>query len=244
MTDTRSSQRIAALDLLRSAALLGMASYHFVYDLQMHGLVPPGFAVQGFFYWHARTVASTFLLLAGLGIWLSHGAGIRWPAFWRRMAKVGGAAALVSVTTYIALPDWWIFFGILHCIALGSLLALPFLRLPALVTLAAGAFVVWASYALATPAMNAPLLRFIGLHTIPTMTVDFEPLFPWFGPILIGLGLGRLGSAFGLWDWLRRWNAPAWLRALGWPGRHSLAVYLLHQPILFGLVGLWAWTVR
>ncbi len=244
MTDTRSSQRIAALDLLRSAALLGMASYHFVYDLQMHGLVPPGFAVQGFFYWHARTVASTFLLLAGLGIWLSHGAGIRWPAFWRRMAKVGGAAALVSVATYIALPDWWIFFGILHCIALGSLLALPFLRLPALVTLAAGAFVVWASYALATPAMNAPLLRFIGLHTIPTMTVDFEPLFPWFGPILIGLGLGRLGSRFGLWNWLARWNAPGWVRALGWPGRHSLAVYLLHQPILFGLVGLWAWTVR
>lgn len=244
MTDTRSSQRIAALDLLRSAALLGMASYHFVYDLQMHGLVPPGFAVQGFFYWHARTVASTFLLLAGLGIWLSHGAGIRWPAFWRRMAKVGGAAALVSVATYIALPDWWIFFGILHCIALGSLLALPFLRLPALVTVAAGAFVVWASYALATPAMNAPLLRFIGLHTIPTMTVDFEPLFPWFGPILIGLGLGRLGSRFGLWNWLARWNAPGWVRALGWPGRHSLAVYLLHQPILFGLVGLWAWTVR
>lgn len=244
MTDSRPSQRIAALDLLRSAALLGMASYHFVYDLQMHGLVPPGFAVQGFFYWHARTVASTFLLLAGLGIWLSHGAGIRWPAFWRRMAKVGGAAALVSVTTYIALPDWWIFFGILHCIALGSLLALPFLRLPALVTLAAGAFVVWASYALATPAMNAPLLRFIGLHTIPTMTVDFEPLFPWFGPILIGLGLGRLGSRFGLWNWLARWNAPGWVRALGWPGRHSLAVYLLHQPILFGLVGLWAWTVR
>lgn len=244
MTDTRSSQRIAALDLLRSAALLGMASYHFVYDLQMHGLVPPGFAVQGFFYWHARTVASTFLLLAGLGIWLSHGAGIRWPAFWRRMAKVGGAAALVSVATYIALPDWWIFFGILHCIALGSLLALPFLRLPALVTVAAGAFVVWASYALATPAMNAPLLRFIGLHTIPTMTVDFEPLFPWFGPILIGLGLGRLGSRFGLWNWLARWNAPGWVPALGWPGRHSLAVYLLHQPILFGLVGLWAWTVR
>ena len=56
MTDTGPSQRIAALDILRSAALLGMASYHFVYDLQMHGLVPPGFAVQGFFYWQARTV--------------------------------------------------------------------------------------------------------------------------------------------------------------------------------------------
>lgn len=237
MTQTPPS-RIPALDLIRSAALLGMASYHFVYDLQMFGLVPPGFAVSGFFYWHARTVASTFLLLAGLGLWLAHGQGIRWRAFARRLAKVAGAAALVSIATYAALPDWWVFFGILHCIALGSVLALPFLRLPAAVTLAAGAAVVWASYALATPAMNAPLLRFIGLHTVPTMTVDFEPLFPWFGPILIGLGLGRLGSHLGLWVWLARLPAPRLITALGWPGRHSLAIYLLHQPILFGLV----WT--
>ena len=238
MTQTPPS-RIAALDLIRSAALLGMASYHFVYDLQMFGLVPPGFAVSGVFYWHARTVASTFLMLAGLGLWLAHGQGIRWPAFGRRMTKVAGAAALVSAATYIALPDWWVFFGILHCIALGSLLALPFLRLPALVTLAAGAAVVWASYNLATPAMNAPLLRFIGLHTLPTMTVDFEPLFPWFGAMLIGLGLGQLGSRAGLWQALARWPAPPLVRRLGWPGRHSLAIYLLHQPILFGLVWLW-----
>jgi len=234
--------RILALDLLRTAALLGMASYHFVYDLQMFGLVPPGFAVSGLFYWQARSVASTFLALAGLSLWLAHGDGIRWPAFWRRWVRVAGAAAVVTLATRIAIPDYYIFFGILHSIALSSLLALPFLRLPWWVTLAAGAAVVWASYALATPAMDAPLLRFIGLHTIPTFTVDFEPIFPWFGPVLMGLALGRLGSALGLWQWLSRWpgRPGPLLRALAWPGRHTLAIYLLHQPLLFGAV--WAWV--
>lgn len=236
--------RIAALDLLRTVALIAMAAYHFIFDLQMFGLVPPGFAVEGWLYWHARIVASTFLGLAGLSLWLAHGQGIRWPAFWRRWLKVAAAAALVTLATMIALPDWYIFYGILHSIAVSSLLALPFLRLRWWMTAAAGGTVIWASYALATPAMNAPLLRFIGLHTVPTLTVDFEPIFPWFGPVLIGLALGQLGSHFGLWARLARWPAAPSRRVqmLGWPGRHTLILYLLHQPILFGAVWLYVFA--
>jgi uncharacterized membrane protein len=234
--------RILALDLARTLALLGMAAYHFLYDLQMYGLLPPDYAVSGWLYWHARIVASSFLGLVGISLWLAQGQGLRWPAFWRRWVKVAAAAALVTIGTRIAVPEAWVFFGILHAIALFSLLALPFLRLPWPVTLAAGLAVIWASYALPTEAMNAPLLRFIGLHTQPTWTVDFEPVFPWFAPVLIGLALGRLGTAAGIWPRLARWPAaPGPLaRALAWPGRHSLIIYLLHQPILFGLIGLYA----
>ena len=123
--------RIWVLDVARTAALLAMASYHFTYDLQMFGLVPPGTAVSGFFYGYARAIAGTFLFLAGLGLWLAHGRGIRWGAFLRRWAKIVAAAALVSVATWFALPGWFVFFGILHCIAVSSLLGLGFLRLPA-----------------------------------------------------------------------------------------------------------------
>lgn len=234
--------RILALDLARTAALLGMAAYHFLYDLQMFGLLPPDYAVSGWLYWHARIVASSFLGLVGISLWLAQGQGIRWPAFWRRWVKVAAAAVLVSIGTRIAVPEAWVFFGILHAIALFSLLALAFLRLPWPVTLATGLAVIWASYALPSEAMNAPLLRFIGLHTEPTWTVDFEPVFPWFAPVLIGLALGKLGSNLGVWQRLARWpqsQTPA-IAALAWPGRHSLIIYLLHQPILFGLIGLYA----
>lgn len=234
--------RILALDIARTIALVGMATYHFTFDLQMFGLVPPGFAVSGWLYWHARIVASSFLGLVGVGLWLAHGQEIRWPNFWRRLSKVTAAAALVTIGTMIALPDYYIFFGILHCIAVSSLLALPFLRLPAVVSVAGGVAVVWASYALADPIFNAPMIRFIGLHTIPTMTVDFEPLLPWFGPVLIGLGLAKRLEATGFWGWLARWpkSVSPLTKALAWPGQHSLIVYLVHQPVLFGLI--WAYT--
>lgn len=238
--------RILALDLFRTLALFGMASYHFIYDLQMFGLVSPEFAVSGWLYWHARIVASTFLGLVGLSLWLSHGQGIRWPAFWSRWVKVAAAALLVTIGTRIALPEAWVFFGILHAIALFSLLALPFLRLPAVVSLAVAGLVIWASYTLPSDMMNAPLLRFIGLHTFPTWTVDFEPVFPWFAAVLFGLALGRIGTTFDLWQRLSRWPARPMplLSALGWPGRHSLIIYLLHQPILFGLVWFYATYLR
>src|SRR5690606_41797081 len=99
------------------------------------GLVPRGAATTGVFWGHARATAGGFIFLAGLSLWLAHGAGIRWPAFWRRFAKIAAAAALVTVATHFALPGLTVFYGILHSIAVSSILALAVLRLPALLTL-------------------------------------------------------------------------------------------------------------
>ena len=64
---------------------------------------------------------------------------MRWPAYWRRFLIIAGAAALVSVGTYFVFPGAFVFFGILHCIAAASLVALPFLFLPAFLDSAAPA---------------------------------------------------------------------------------------------------------
>ncbi len=235
------TSRIWLIDMARSVALLGMVSFHLVYDLQMFGLVPPGTAANGWFYLHARLVAGSFLALAGVGVWLSHGDGIRWMAFWRRLAVISAAAALVTVATYLALPDFYVFFGILHCIALSSLLGLLFLRLPALVTIAVGLGVIAASYVLPPlVALDVAALRFVGLHNYGVNTVDFEPLLPWFGPFLIGLGASKALAPW--WPRLSRIRPTGLWAALAVPGRHSLAIYLIHQPILFGLIWLYAQT--
>lgn len=233
-------QRIWILDAARTLALICMATYHLTYDLQMFGLVPPGTAVSGFFYGYARLIAGSFLFLAGAGLWLSHGNGIRWGRFWRREAKIIAGAALVTLATRIALPEWYVFFGILHAIALGSLLGLAFLRLPGAVTVLTGLAVIAAAYVLPPlVALNTPWLRWIGLHTVPTQTIDLEPLIPWFGPFLIGLGLARLLGPFLPRLAAIRPGGDRLARALAWPGQHSLALYLIHQPVLFGLVWLW-----
>ena len=212
-----------------------MVCFHIVFDLQMFGHLPFGTTLHPVFYWHARLVAGSFLFLAGVSLWLAHGQGIRWPAFWRRWIKLVAAAALVTVATYVALPEYFVYFGILQCIAASSLIGLFALRLPAAAVAALGAVIMVASYILPDPAFNAPLLRFIGLATEPAMTVDFEPLFPWVGPFLLGLASAKWASARGLLHRLTLPDTPV-LRRLALPGQHSLMVYLVHQPILIALI--------
>ena len=118
--------RLVAIDLARTVALVGMAVFHFTFDLEMFGLVPPGTTTTGGWAVFARLIAGSFLFLAGLSLVLAHGEGIRWRAFGVRMAKVAGAAALVTAGTYAAFPHAFVFFGILHSIALASLMGLAF----------------------------------------------------------------------------------------------------------------------
>lgn len=232
--------RIPLIDLARSAALLGMVAFHLSYDLLMFGLIPRDYAGSEVFYFHARIVAGSFLALAGLGLWLAHGQGMRWPAFWRRLGKVAGAAVLVTVATRLAMPNAYVYFGILHAIAVYSLLGLAALRLPAPVTVVLAIFFIAGSYHLRGTAFDAPLLRFVGLALEPANTVDFEPIFPWFGVFLIGIAAGQIGTTLGLWQRLAGWPAGLWVDRLSWPGRHSLVIYLIHQPILMGMI--WAYT--
>lgn len=241
---TTASARLAALDIARAAALLAMAVFHFVFDLELFGWLAPGTSSSGGWRVLALCTAGSFLFLAGVSLWLAHGRGIRWRGFAKRLAMVAGAAALISAATYVAMPQAFVFFGILHSIAASSLLGLLCLRLPApvLIGLAGAAF--WAPQALRSPAFDAPGLWWIGLQTAPITSVDYVPLLPWFGPFLLGLAAARIADRAGLWQALAARPAPGWQVRLGWPGRHSLAIYLIHQPVLIALVWLGTQMLR
>jgi uncharacterized membrane protein len=230
-------RRIAALDIARSVALIGMATYHFTYDLEMFGYIPPGTAVSGGWAIFARVVAGSFLFLSGVSLYLAHGNGIRWGAFLRRLLVLALAAGVITAATRYAMPERFIFFGILHSIALAGVIGLGFLRLPAVVTLAVAVAVVLAKPYLQTGLFDAGPLAFLGLSTWHVRSVDFVPVFPWLAATLAGIGGAKLGAAVGVWDRLRGKLGHAG-RVIGWPGRHSLAVYLIHQPVLIGCLWL------
>ncbi|MCE8430537.1 DUF1624 domain-containing protein [Rhodovulum sulfidophilum] len=238
MSETRRSPgRIVALDLARSAALLGMAVFHFSYDLEMFGHLPPGTVVTGGFRLLSVGVAAAFLALAGASLHLAHGQGLRPRAFLRRLLRIAVAAALVSLGTWAVFPASFVYFGILHAIAAASLLGLLLVRLPPLVP----AMLALGMLLMPRPAPLPDLgwLDWTGLTATPRPSVDFEPLFPWAAAFLAGMALAGFASRAGLWQRLS--GPPGRLSGLlAWPGRHSLAIYLLHQPVLIALV--WAAT--
>lgn len=237
--------RFDAIDAARGGALLAMAAYHTVWDLGYLRLTPENYAMAPLGKAAAHLIAGSFLVLVGIGLVLMNGAGLRARPTLMRLARIGGAALLITAATVFVFPQSYIFFGILHCIALSSVLALPFLRLPVWITALAAALVI-ALPRLVTGGgpLDAPGLLFLGLGSTVPQTNDYVPLFPWFGPVLIGIVLARLGlpvlarSRFGAW---RARRGPGRLAAFA--GRHSLAFYLIHQPVLLGLLtGLAALT--
>ncbi|MDG4648084.1 heparan-alpha-glucosaminide N-acetyltransferase [Roseibacterium sp. SDUM158017] len=236
--------RILALDLARGAALVAMAVFHFVFDLEMFGWVAQGTSTSGGWRVLAVTTAGSFLFLAGVSLWLAQGQGRRWRGFWRRFAKVAGAAALISAVTFPVLRDAFIFFGILHSIAAASLVGMLLLRLPALALAGLAALAFVAPQVARAELFDPWWLWWTGLQTVPIRSVDYVPLAPWLGPFLLGLAAGRIGTATGLWHRLAAWRGSPVAQRLAWPGRHSLIVYLAHQPVLIALVGSATFLLR
>jgi uncharacterized membrane protein len=230
--------RLPLVDALRGFAVAQMIVYHFIYDLNYFGWVRLVMTRDQPWVGWRTMIVSQFLLLVGVSLVLRLATKPLWRDFWLRWAQVGGAAALVSAGSWLMFGPRFIYIGILHFIAVALIVgrALAPLREFNLV-LAVGAFGAW--LLLRDPAFNAFPANLLGFVTIKPRTEDYVPLFPWIAVVCVGLGLGAL--------WQRRGFAlsPLWQRANASPprplvllGTWALTVYLIHQPIVIGLLWL------
>jgi uncharacterized membrane protein len=235
----RAASRLLLLDAARGVAILMMVAYHLAWDLTAYRLVEV--PLYDSFFWLAfrSFIPTCFLIIVGLSLVPAYAKGVQATKLAKRLVLVGGGAALVSLATWFSYPQTWIFFGVLHSIAVASVLALPLIRAPYWILWLLGLGVLAAPYFLAYPVFDVPWLWWLGLVEVWPPTNDYVPIFPWFSAVIAGLALGRLWFANGPPPWLA-WRAPgsagAVLDFLAWGGRHALAIYLLHQPILLGLV--------
>lgn len=227
--------RYLLIDLWRGIAVLFMIAYHLCFDLAYFNVLKADFNHQ-FFWLTARTlIVSVFLLLVGISLILARQQKNFKRNFWMREVKLIGCALLVSLGSYLVFPDTFIFFGILHFIAVASLLTLGFVRFYWM-NLGLGAIWVLIGINFESPLFNQPWLQWVGLMTYKPFTEDYVPLFPWFGVVLIGLFVGKLISREQDKSYLNRFNpCPQW-RWIIWLGRHSLLIYMVHQPIIMGLL--------
>jgi uncharacterized membrane protein len=228
-----------------------MAVFHFCFDLNHFGWLSPrqNFYADPFWTWQRTCIVSLFLLCAGAGQALAVAQGQSWARFWRRWAQIAACALLVSAGSALMFPRSWISFGVLH----GMAVMLVVCRL-----LAPAGWALWPLGALAVtapqwgahPMFNGPWLHWTGLVTVKPITEDWVPVLPWLGVMLWGMAglqaLQRWRPAWihgGLPAPARPWGMGRLWHALAVLGRWSLSFYMLHQPILIGLLALSAWAI-
>ena len=234
--------RLPLVDMARGAAIVAMIVYHAAWDLSFFRLIPVD--VGGSLGWSlfARAIAGSILAVVGISLVLATRRGLHLARFVRRLAILVAAAASITLVTWFVFPDSFIFFGILHSIAVASVLGLAFVRLPVAAVALAAAAVFVAPAVIADPVLDEPALWWLGLMSFRPLSNDFVPIFPWFGMVLAGIVAARLALRFGFVESARpRPGRP--LALLVWVGRHSLVIYLIHQPVLFGLAALAAQAI-
>jgi uncharacterized membrane protein len=237
---TRESQtvRFWEVDFLRGCAIVLMVLYHLVFDLNYFAVYDID-ASSGFWLMVARAAASLFLLLVGLSLTLSHSRARllgQEEAYFSRLLKrsawILSLALGISVVTYLFIGKGFIVFGVLHLIGLSLLLAYPFLRLQKANFILGLLFILLGLY-LQNITVGFPWLLWLGLVPTGFYSVDYFPVFPWFGMILMGMGFGNL-----LYPGYRRritmpdFAGSSFVRVLTFLGRNSLAIYLVHQPVI------------
>ena len=222
--------RVPAIDALRGLAIVAMVLYHFAFDLAYFRVTTSDF-YRDPFWLHARTlILSSFLLLAGVSLVLAQRTESGRARFWRHVAMIAACAVAVSVASYLVFPRSYIWFGVLHAIALSLILIRPLVAHPR-IALAFGIAVIVIGNTVTSSGFDQRAWGWLGFMTAKPVTEDYVPLFPWMGVMLVGIAVGHALIRNGFRAVALFERGP---RMLAWLGRHSLAVYMLHQPILIG----------
>ncbi|MCL2871811.1 MAG: DUF1624 domain-containing protein [Betaproteobacteria bacterium] len=233
---TTVARRLPWLDISRGLALCAMIIYHFCFDLQWQGIITAD-PYHSPIWTTARTlIITSFLLIVGISLFVAHTRAISHRAFWLRIIKIAACALIVSIASYALFPESFIYFGVLHFIAIASILAWPFTGYPRF-ALIFGVIVVLVGITFSNPIFNARAFSLIGFVTELPRTEDYVPIFPWLGVVLIGVGIAPVLLS------IRKTvsaSSNRVTRLLIWMGRRSLWVYMLHQPILVGAL----WSVQ
>lgn len=229
-TQTRSLQ----LDMWRGIACILMICYHFCYDLNYLKIASFDFYHNPFWLGLRILIVSLFLVIVGISLHLATSQKIQLRSYLKRLAILLTCALLISIASFMLFHERFIFFGILHFITVASVLGLLF-RGKFWLNLATGSALLSIGFigGVQHQLFNQPLLQWIGLMTHKPYTEDYVPLLPWFGLVLLGMALGQL--KYNQKIIYKNLNSTLGLRVARM-GQHSLLIYMLHQPILLGVL--------
>jgi uncharacterized membrane protein len=236
------ARRLWEVDTVRGIAIILMICYHLIFDLSYFGAYS-GYMLSTPWQIFARSIGSTFIFVLGVSLTLRYNRlkpkldqKQLFQKFLLRGAKIFGWGMVVTVVTYFLLGYGFVVFGILHLLGLSTILVYPFLR-SRWVSLVAGIVVIGLGIYIARFTSPSPWLLWLGVRQVGRYMVDYYPILPWFGIALLGVFVGLTLYPAGT----PRFTLPdlspkAPIRGLTFLGRHSLLIYLIHQPILLAIL--------
>jgi len=240
------SSRFPELDIFRGLAISYMIFLHVLWDLDYFNILP----LHGGIYQFNKIVPLMFFMLIGICLSISyskkyqHDTKLMIRHLTLRGLWIIGLGMIITVVTLVFMPERPIFFGVLHCIGLSIILTIPFMQLKKF-NVIPGAVMVLIGFAISMFSVQNPsaLHLIVGLHPAGfwRYTIDYFPLFPWLGVMLLGVAVGNLlykngQRQFKFPDFIAHYKPVS---ALSWMGQHSLIIYLIHQPVIAGILGLY-----
>ncbi|KKR08183.1 MAG: hypothetical protein UT36_C0008G0023 [Candidatus Peregrinibacteria bacterium GW2011_GWF2_39_17] len=229
--------------------MLAMIIFHAAFDLTFFKMVNFDMR-QGIWIILARFVQLTFIITTGMTMVLAFQKRNKVPEVWIRWALrhaiiLMGWGMVITFITWIFFSDQAVKFGVLHFYAVASILSLSLLRLKYWNSVL-GLFIILFSTFISQVPVTSEWLLPVGFLQIDFSSFDYFPLFPWFGVFLQGV-------AFGFWFYDQKWREflafgsriPLKVRHIfEFLGRRCLLIYLIHQPLLVGILWLWRMLVN
>ncbi|MFO7991110.1 MAG: heparan-alpha-glucosaminide N-acetyltransferase [Thermoplasmata archaeon] len=243
MHERKHEKRFWEIDSFRGIAIVMMITFHSFFDL--YYLADHDIDVgKGPLFILARSTATIFIFLVGLSLTLSHSKAVKKGLtrdeivykYLKRGLKIFSFGVLISAATWIFIPEGFVVFGILHFIGVSIPLAYLFLRFEK-VNLITGSVFIILGFFIKNIKLESPWFLWLGLKPVGFYTVDYFPLLPWFGVILFGIYFGNLLYPNGK----RTFDLPMWddkisIKFISFLGKHSLILYIFHQPVIISLM--------
>ncbi|MCH9853350.1 MAG: DUF1624 domain-containing protein [Alphaproteobacteria bacterium] len=228
--------RLPMIDQIRGFGFVLMFIFHFCFDLVFLLRIPIPMFSHPLWILFRMVIVACFLSMVGVCLLLnwqkgSDRGGFDIKRYGKRLLKLFLTASVITIATAIIMPDLVIFFGIIHLILASSLLAIPFVMLDRKyrfhLIVAGIALLVIGHYI--TLFESTSFWSFLWLTNPIPRTADYAPIVPWFGFVLIGIGVGHDAK-----KWAKHQYLPRPIdEGLRWCGRHALLLYLTHQPFLW-----------
>lgn len=237
--------RYNLIDGIRGLAIVNMVLYHLLYDMVfMFGVDIPFFLTNGAYIWE-RFICTTFILISG----------ISWH-FSRHNLKRGfvvfALGWCITLVTAVVMPRYAIWYGILNLLGLCMMLMVPLNKLFSKINSFLGAGISLALFFFTSNVGNhylgfgdiellklpdflysSNILAFLGFRGSNFTSTDYFPLLPWFFMFCVGYFVWGIIKDIKL-EKVFLVKVPV----LDLVGRHSLVIYIVHQPATYGLLYL------